>query len=170
VHVQERGNMSQEQDHPVQGHDAVVPSGGGCICRRRQQRGAGRGSGNWPSMAGCVIPGMTLTASRSFGPCGARILATALPDASLPGGAVHACDPAGPLPLRHSTGQVRALHPASRHVLGTCAVGRAPCRAVHTLSRAGGDFLTGARRRFTTKVNPGEWCSSHTSRNPKAPV
>jgi len=170
VPVQAQGNPSQEKDHLVQGQDAVVPSGGGCVCWRRKQRGAGRGSGNWPSTAGGVIPGVTLPASRSFGPCGAGILATALPDASLPGCAVHACDPAGTLPLRHNAGQVRALHPASRHGLGTCAVGRAPCRAGHTSSLAGGDFPSGARRRFTNKVRPEEGCSSHPGRHLKAPA
>jgi len=170
VLVQDQGNPSQEQHHPVQGHDAVVPSGAGCVRRRQKQRGAGRGSGNWARTAGGVIPGVTLPASRSSCPCGAGLLAVALPDASLPGGAVHACAPAGPLPPRHNTGQVRALHPASRHGLGTCAVGRAPCRAGHTSSLEGGDFPSGARRRFPTTVKPGEGCSSHPGRHLKAPA
>ena len=116
-----------------------------------------------------MIPGVTLPASRSSGLCGAGILAAAFPDASLPGCDVYACHTAGLLPLRLNTGHFRALHPASRHGLGICAVGRAPCRAGHTSSLAGGDFLSGARLRFTTEVKQGERFSSHPGRNPKAP-
>jgi len=134
----------------------VASSGGGGFCWLRQQRGAGRGSGNWESTAGGVSPGVTLPASRSSCPCGAGLLAAVLPEASLPGGAVHACAPAGPLPLRHNTGQVQALHPASRHGLGTFAGGPVPCWAGDRSHRAGGDFLSGAGRRCSTKAKPGD--------------